>query len=263
MPPPLSPRAIQARNAFSRSSRRAENCRNGSTLERLKVTAWPASPRSSASPRAAARAKSGRPARSLLGERQHVSLLVGEHVLAERRAEAGKPVADLLQPLLGGGIEPGAGAAEERVVALQHARLLRRSGRGRRAPMQRIDPGEQRLVEVDLVPVAREARRHVALDRLDRVVRVGARQHIEDIADTRLSSRPDRSSAATVLSKSGSARLLAMAAISPRCSASACSNAGAKWSGLIAASGGTPNGAVQPASSGIVLAHVRALLNPI
>ena len=50
--------------------------------------------------------------------------------------------------------------------------------------MQRIDPGEQRLVEVDLVPVAGEARRHVALDRLDRVVRVGARQHIEDIADT-------------------------------------------------------------------------------
>ena len=36
---PLSPRAIQARNAFSRRSRRAENCRNGSTLERLKVTA--------------------------------------------------------------------------------------------------------------------------------------------------------------------------------------------------------------------------------
>ena len=33
----LSPRAIQARNAFSRRSRREENCRNGSTLERDSV----------------------------------------------------------------------------------------------------------------------------------------------------------------------------------------------------------------------------------
>ena len=123
--PPLSPRAIQARNAFSRSSRRAENCRNGSTLERLKVTAWPARPRSSASPARRRARKIRQAGEVVLGERQHVSLLVGEHVLAEGRAEAGEPVADLLQPLLGGGIEPGAGAAEERVVALQHPRLLR------------------------------------------------------------------------------------------------------------------------------------------
>src|SRR5262245_66168636 len=60
-PPPPSPRAIQARKIFSRRSRRAENCRNGSTLERDVVTAClPASPRSSAAARAAARTKSGR-----------------------------------------------------------------------------------------------------------------------------------------------------------------------------------------------------------
>ncbi len=63
--PPLSPRAIQARNAFSRRSRRDENCRNGSTLERASVmTCLPGRPRSSAAARAAARTKSGRPARS-------------------------------------------------------------------------------------------------------------------------------------------------------------------------------------------------------
>ena len=63
--PPVSPRAIQARNAFSRRSRRAENCRNGSTLERCKVmTCLPVMPRSSAAALAAARTKSGRPSRS-------------------------------------------------------------------------------------------------------------------------------------------------------------------------------------------------------
>src|SRR5213079_3266551 len=35
--PPPSPRTIQARKTFSRRSRRAENCRNGSTLERERV----------------------------------------------------------------------------------------------------------------------------------------------------------------------------------------------------------------------------------
>ena len=37
--PPFSPRAVQARKAFSRRSRRAENCRNGSMLERDSVIA--------------------------------------------------------------------------------------------------------------------------------------------------------------------------------------------------------------------------------
>src|SRR6266540_21257 len=63
--PPPSPRAIQARNTFSRRSRRAENCRKGSTLEReMVMTCLPASPRCSAAARAAAHTKSGSPARS-------------------------------------------------------------------------------------------------------------------------------------------------------------------------------------------------------
>ena len=63
--PPLSPRAIQARNAFSRRSRRREDCRNGSTLERESVMAClPASPRAAASACAACLRNSGKPARS-------------------------------------------------------------------------------------------------------------------------------------------------------------------------------------------------------
>ena len=128
--PPLSPRAIQARNAFSRSSRRAENWRNGSTLERLErhrvLALQPALLGGAARGGAGEIRQAGEIA---LGKRHHVGLLVGEHVLPERRAEARQPLADLLQPLLRRRIEPGAGAAEQRVIALQHARLLGASGR--------------------------------------------------------------------------------------------------------------------------------------
>ena len=55
--PPFSPRLIQALKIFSRRSRRAENCRNGSTEERDSVKAYlPGWPRSS---RRGARAGAG------------------------------------------------------------------------------------------------------------------------------------------------------------------------------------------------------------
>ena len=85
---------------------------------------WPFRPRSS---RGAARRRAREVRQAgevVLAERHHVGLLVGEHVLAERGAERREPIPDLLQPLLRGRIEPGARAAEQRVVALQHARLL-------------------------------------------------------------------------------------------------------------------------------------------
>ena len=75
------------------------------------------------------------PGEIVLAERHHIGLLVGEHVLAERRAEAREPLGDLLQPLLGGAVEPGAGTAEHRVVALQHARLLGRQAEALGAPV--------------------------------------------------------------------------------------------------------------------------------
>src|SRR3954447_16759099 len=89
----------------------------------------------------------------VFAERQHVGLLVREHILAEAGAKACEPVPDLLQPVLGGSSEPRAGTAEERMIALQHPRLLGAKAKGARPPVQRIDSGEQRLVEVNLVPV--------------------------------------------------------------------------------------------------------------
>ena len=62
---PLSPRAVNALNTFSRSSRLVELLRNGSTEERDRVTiALPARPRSSAAAFAAATKLSERPSQS-------------------------------------------------------------------------------------------------------------------------------------------------------------------------------------------------------
>jgi hypothetical protein len=49
--------------------------------------------------------------------------------------------------------------------------------------MQRIDPAEQRLVHEDRVAVLGQHRRHLALDSLQGIVRVGAREIVEDRAD--------------------------------------------------------------------------------
>ncbi len=62
---PLSPRFLNAFHTFSRSSRRDDAVRNGSTLERVLTTAHlPDRLRSSAAALYAARSDSGRPARS-------------------------------------------------------------------------------------------------------------------------------------------------------------------------------------------------------
>src|ERR1700757_3893712 len=95
--PPPSPRAIQARNAFSRRSRRAEYCRNGSMLERESGTKCPSlRPRSFASPRAGAPPHETRQPRQVLLalERERIGLLVGQHVLAERGAQTREPLVD-------------------------------------------------------------------------------------------------------------------------------------------------------------------------
>ncbi len=62
---PWSPRLTNSRQTFSRSSRRRESVRNGSTLERVLSTAhFPLCPRASAAAEAAERCESGSPARS-------------------------------------------------------------------------------------------------------------------------------------------------------------------------------------------------------
>src|SRR6202022_138026 len=68
--PAASPRWIQARNAFSRRSRRAENCRKGATLERDKVMpCLPGRPRSAAVRAAAETSDAGRPAKQSFAAR--------------------------------------------------------------------------------------------------------------------------------------------------------------------------------------------------
>ena len=114
--PPLSPRAIQARNAFSRRSRRDEYCRNGSTLERDSVIDMAAgkSARVRGLPRGGAHiVRQAREIRLALEFDEGVAL-VRQHILAEGGAERGEPLADRRQPILRGLFEMRAGAAETR-----------------------------------------------------------------------------------------------------------------------------------------------------
>ena len=120
-----------------------------------------------------------------LAERHHVGLLVGEHVLPEGRAEARQPLADLLEPLFRRRVEPRAGPAEHRVVALQHARLL-----GRQAELAtRLCTASTRANSRSFRWISfqwrDEHRRHVALDRLDRLAGMRSRQHVEHAGDAR------------------------------------------------------------------------------
>src|ERR1700730_8375287 len=74
--PPDSPRCAQARNAFSRRSRRVENCRKGAMLERDKVMpCLPGRPQSAAVRAAAETSDAGRPARSSVAARTSTSAL--------------------------------------------------------------------------------------------------------------------------------------------------------------------------------------------
>ncbi len=118
-------------------------------------------------------------------DREREGLLVGEHVLAERGAQSGEALGDFGKPLLRRIVEAGAGAAEAGVVALQHALLFGIEAERVDAAHQRIDAAEQRRVGVDLVPMPRHLRRHLALDLEQRVVGMGAGQEMEDVADAR------------------------------------------------------------------------------
>ena len=175
--PSFSPRAAQARNAFSRRSRRLENCRNGSMLERDSVM-----PRCAGMPRSAAsRPRDGEQRVGQAGEilrrlqRQHIGLFIGQNVLAELRAERREALVDLREPRLGFGRKPRAIAHEGDMIELRERAPVRRSSpRLSRRRIERVDAAKQRLVEIDFAAEPRKHRRHVALDRLDRVVAVGA-----------------------------------------------------------------------------------------
>ena len=106
----------------------------------------------------------------LLVEDERVALLVGEDVLAERRVERGEALVDLGEALLRRSIELRSGAHERVPVAPHEPLLLGGELRLLGRLVDRLDA----LVEVhvldDLVLERRELRRHLLLDRLERVV---------------------------------------------------------------------------------------------
>ncbi len=116
-------------------------------------------------------------------EHQRIVLLVRQHILAEARAERRQPLVDGGEPFLRRRIEPCAGTLEPKMVALEHPRLLGREAELIAAAMQRIHAAEQGLVHRDLVPVLGVDRRELALDLLDRIVRVRAREQVEHIVE--------------------------------------------------------------------------------
>ena len=109
-------------------------------------------------------------------QHQQIVLLVGQHVLAELRAERRRPLGDLRQARLGLLVELGTGLDEAAMVALEHARLLQRQAELLAILHQRVDAREQLGVLVDGHAVLGIARRHLALDGLDLGRGVGARQ---------------------------------------------------------------------------------------
>ena len=135
----------------------------------------PGRPRDAAACAAAATKLSGRPARSSGAvENEHERLLVGEHVLAEQRAEARQPFADRRQPRLLVGVEAGAGAGEGDAPAFERPRRFGIEAETLARLIKRLDAGEQCVVEQDRVALARQHRRDVAFDALDLVARFRA-----------------------------------------------------------------------------------------
>ena len=116
-------------------------------------------------------------------QHQRVGLFVGEHVLAEACAEAGEPLGDLGEPLLGGWVEARARAPVHQVVAVEHARLLRREPEPVALLVQGIDPPEQAFIVQDPVMVGGQLRPDLALDGLQRLVGVGAGEVEEHAGD--------------------------------------------------------------------------------
>ena len=124
----------------------------------------------------------GKPGEVVLAvEHERVALLVRQHVLAEGRAEGGEAFVDFAEPRFRSGIERGARTLVHRVIAIEHARLFRRQAELPAAAVKRVDPPIQALVHEDSVPMLGRERRQLALDLLDRVVRVRAGEEIEDV----------------------------------------------------------------------------------
>src|SRR5262249_55309060 len=104
-------------------------------------------------------------------------------MLAEFRAQCGKPLVDLGEAGLAGRIERGTGTGGLEMIALKHARLLRGQSQLTAAPMESLEPAKQPLIQEDRAPVRGLDRLNLALDRKDRVVALCGREQMENIVD--------------------------------------------------------------------------------
>ncbi len=84
--------------------------------------------------------------------------------MAERRAEMGQPFVDLRHPRLGGVVEPGTGAMEAGIGALQQPHLLACQGQRGAIFVQHRDPAEQHGVHHDLEQRRVGIRRHQVVE---------------------------------------------------------------------------------------------------
>ena len=121
----------------------------------------------------------------LVRDHERIGRLVLEHVLTEARTQLGQALADSRQALLRFRIEPGTGADEAAMPALQEPRLLGVEAERLAAAEHGVDAGEQRVIHHDRRPVARGDRRERPFQRLQRLVRVGPGEIVEHAADTR------------------------------------------------------------------------------
>ena len=78
---------------------------------------------------------------------------------------------------------PGAGAREVQMIAFEHAGLFFIKAKLCLIRLQGLDAGKQRFVEIGLAAMARQDRRHLALDRLKFVIGGRAGEIVEDVRD--------------------------------------------------------------------------------
>ncbi len=185
-----------------------------------------------------------------LVEDQRERILIGQHVLRKLRAERRKPFANLREPCFRLRRLSGPGAPKRDMMTIERALLFGIEMQRLALAPKRIDPREQRIVQMNFGIMRRKQRSDIALDRFDRFAGVGTRK-IEENAGNAAEELTERSSATIVFSKVGGAGSSAIAAISALCAAKACVKAGGKSSGLIASKGARPNGPVQSSSRGL------------
>ena len=148
-----------------------------------------------------------------------------EQLLGEGGLERAQPRVHRLELGLLGARQLGAGVQELLVVNIEQLGLLGVEIELRLMVVKILHPAEQFRVQENEVLVLREQGRSLGVDRLQRVIGVGAIDR-EKARFARSSSWPERSSATKVLSKVGVAVWLAIAVTSRFCCAIPARSAG-------------------------------------